>query len=719
MKPSARNILSIFIALAFLSFQLLAPYEVSAVYIPPDSTGATIGSSSSSSNSSGSSTTSTNSGGSIGSSTSTTANLGGGFYSNPGSFGTGSSYGGSTYGFNGGSSGSTKDLAVGIAGSAVGCVTGPLIAKGVAALSTAIGKLFKVGSSKVPTSDSTVQTNQSIQAYVTNCLNGLAVGLAKYQLEQVTTKVVRWAQTGVHGNPLYVQDMDTLINTTQKIALIDGSYYLGKEQHAADVCTQWAVPDNNPNDENDPAYDQNGNLKCLQYGGSNPQYPYGRSFAQAQINLARTGAAINNALIQDLSNYLVTEATPGNSANNSSVQAFSTNFAQGGWDGWLAYTQHDQNNPLGFNLMASQDMADKLAKIATDKAAEVSRNGGIQDQKKCVKYATPDNDPNDENDPAYNDDGTLKCLQYITVTPGSIIKDEVSNQISSPTRQLELVQTLNDALIGWFESLVDNFNGPEGLGAPLAPITNPFNDGLGISVSVDPNGNLITTNAEPNPTSTGSFDLMHDLGDTYNSDGSIDNRGVLQVQQDYVDGANKALTVLPKVLQGLGNLDYCIPGPTPAWGTVANQSLSTLSAQSTNNTDTQYWNNVGQNLLPEYQAKIDATYGPNSPMQNQTLPDGSTNTSYLEMSPAGLNLVKDLPDYANTVATTEQGYQQDLSQEQDNISQLNSIKDQVNAIITAAQQRRAGNRKANGLPAFSQACLAAEHITYVVNGVKK
>jgi hypothetical protein len=625
--------------------------------------------------------------------------------------------------------------AITLTGSAVGCALQPLIAVGVSALVGAVTVVtgFPVNSGAGNAIATNTATDQKTQNYTTNCLNGLAIGMAKAQLEKTTNTIVKWAQTGQNGNPLYVEDMDSLINAAQRSALMTETNLVGIETKAVDVCTQWAIPDNIPNDPNDPAYLKPGDsgyiegqdtLKCLAYSGIDANYPYGHEFALAQINYAKNGANINNRLIQDLTSYL----EPG-----ASVQTFSTDFSQGGWDGWLAYTQHDQNNPLGFTMMASQNIADQSAKIATDTTAEVARNGGLQDQKKCTQYASATDsdatiaaagfDPESVHlSPAYqksylfNDNGSQRCIAYTVVTPGSVIKDEISSTVNSPTRQLELVRTINESLVGWFEDFLNSFNGPGGLASPIQPVTNPFTDGLGIGVTTDQNGNLVTTPAVDNPISTGSFDLLHDLGDTYDTNGNIVNRGVLQIQQDYSDAVAKVLPLLSNVLPSLGKLDYCIPGPTPAWETVAQQSIATLSSPTSflsANPDTIYWNAVSAGLLPEYQAKIDALYGPESPMQTP----GSS--SYLQMAADGLNLVKDLPTYAQTVTNDTTTYQQSVPQTASDIAKLNSIKDQVNTIIAAAQARRAVTRKASGLPAITQSCLNAEKVTYVVNGVKR
>jgi hypothetical protein len=618
-------------------------------------------------------------------------------------------------------------------GSAAGCGTLPLISKAVQALTNLVNSIFKLAKDEVNVKDQKLLDETRQASYVTNCLNGIAIGMAKLQLEKTTNKIVGWAKTGVNGNPLYVQDLDNLLDGLQQAVVEKETDLISKEVNAIQpkICIEhedesaYAAECSGLGDQEGqerPAwcseYESNSHVGdpnvCLKYGRAPvPDYPYGRDFAISAINLEKTKDDIVGGLRQDLTRYLDPNAT---------IQSFSSDFSEGGWDAWLGLTQHPQNNPLGFTLTETQNIADQQARITQQKTDEINRNGGTQDQRKCLVWKKTTSSgvgaSNGMTVPVEMPHTSQNCVQWEVVTPGSIIKDEISNTINSPTRQLELVRTLNESLIGFFESLLDQFNGPEGLGGVSLPLTNPFNDGLGISVDLDPNGNITTKLNEPNPGGTGSFDILRDLGNTY-INGKIDHRGILQTQQDYSDQIKKVVGILPTVMPSLGALDYCIPGPTPAWETTAQESASTYTSQSTSQEEVDYWNGISTGLLPEYQSKIDALYGYDSPMQTATLENGQTNSSYLPMSSAGLTLVKDLPTYADTIAQKEEAYKESASQTNGSLYQLIAIKNKANAIIAAAQKRRTAARKASGQTPLKQTCLDDEKITYVVAGVRK
>jgi len=172
-------------------------------------------------------------------------------------------------------------------------------------------------------------------------------------------------------------------------------------------------------------------------------------------------------------------------------------------------------------------------------------------------------------------------------------------------------------------------------------------------------------------------------------------------------------------MPALGKLDYCIPGPNPNWQANATAAGQTIIGNQTTAEGLNYWSGVENSLTTEYNQRVDALYGPSSPMQSATLPDGSDNPAYLEMSQQGLALTSNIPGYADQVDQAQTDTQGILGQTKSDITALDAIKDKVNAIIVAAQKRRDVERAQNGLPAMKQTCLDDEKVTYIVNGVKE
>jgi len=747
----------------------------------------------------------------------------------------------------------------------------------------------------------------------TECYNGIAMTLAKNQLTAMTKYTMNWINSGFNGNPMYVQNITALTNSTEKSVLQNGITSLTSSTKA---------------------------------------FPYGADFARSMVTSYQAGTSLKSgatnfldsltsdlgAFITDPTSYLPdTTLTPLQRAQKAN-DTFAGDFSSGGWNAWLALTQKDANNPLGFAMQVSQYEADQQAAQIQGTKDEVAQNNGFLSQKKCVKYSNPDgSDPdvvgvmkpiaattvtttspttaslglqgpagtqaNTSNSPissmgiitptsatttsiglqgaAATATGTPVCLQWDTVTPGSIIKDQLSTFVNSPERQLELADTINKALNSVFSALISQFQS-QGL-----PSLSSDQANTSVSDSLGAGANTPTTDDLGNPVSLssgytdGSFDLTRDLGnifihnyaeksqgdwdadknipelnigvaplddqgnplanvyytvsvagntklinEVYNGwavgdrafwDGStwqnwkkgtadpIANRGVIQIQKDYIVAAKEMLANLPAIMPKIGELDYCIPGPNPNWQantadtysafsdysysltsqykagsllsrdtqtyqiaqpgqdqydnykklfegtTTFSGTLDTGNARETTAalpsagifarpastgqiyssaqvTTTEPWidlNNLGsegtlrnslaqdkiegyvndlltkigkdlQNFNTQYDTIINNTYGPSSLMQKQFIEREDTseeipNPAWLPMASDGLNITKDIVNYASDLDTTAQGYKDDIVQANANIAKLNTIKDQVSVIIKAAQKRRDDN----------------------------
>lgn len=338
------------------------------------------------------------------------------------------------------------------------------------------------------------------------CLNGIAVTLARNQLTAMTRDTLNWVNSGFNGDPLYVQDITSFTNSLEKNVIETG-------------------------------------IRAIT--ASNKAYPYGADFSRSVISGYNSGSSLRtgsrnflDSLTSDLGNFITdprsyySESTLDRA--NGANDAFANDFSTGGWDGWLALTQRDQNNPLGFTMKASQYLADQQLNQTQNAKEEIQTNDGFLSQKKCVLWELWD----DNNEPIYDNKENIKtsttkqhdndyCVQYTTITPGGLIKDKVSNYLTSPDRQLELVQTINDSLNTLFSSLISKLQG-EGLSSLGSDNNYNSTDVLGGygSNSIFGNDSISggdlglgegSSNSILNSSgySNGSFDLTRDLGNTF------------------------------------------------------------------------------------------------------------------------------------------------------------------------------------------------------------
>jgi hypothetical protein len=326
------------------------------------------------------------------------------------------------------------------------------------------------------------------------CFNGLAYTLAKNQLTSMTRETINWINTGFNGDPMYVQNITSLTNSIERNVL---------ERSIQDL--------------------------------SNGAFPYGRDFARSAINSYNAGGIGSGAksfdnLVSDFSAFVIgvgiDETKTALERERIAIDTFSNDFSSGGWDAYLALTQRDQNNPLGFAMLASENIADQMKKKVTEVKDEVTMGDGFLSQKRCVLWKLHDAQKNairKDGKYVYSESKTSEndaCEKYNIVTPGSVIKEKLNTSINTPERQLELADTINEFLNGLFTSLIQNFR-QEGL-AGLSAEKFQYNDeamGLGYGSNSYDETEISGSNYDLNNdgyTKDGSFDLTRDLGNTYN-----------------------------------------------------------------------------------------------------------------------------------------------------------------------------------------------------------
>lgn len=487
-----------------------------------------------------------------------------------------------------------------------------------------------------------------------SCFDGIAIMLARNQLTSMTRSAMNWVNTGYGGNPFFVQNMTNFTNNIERNVLQAGINIL--------------VSSGNEN-------------------------PYARNFAQSVVSyggvgtgsldfLGNLGSDLGLFITDPQSLYPDEEQDPRTALQKAQYanNTFSNDFSTGGWEGWLALTQRDQNNPLGFTMLASQYLADQQEKEVAEKKEELAQNNGFLSQKKCILWQVYDEkgkpkykeggfstsglakssfDPITQTKPpttCYKPGGDC-CVDWEIITPGSIIKEQTANYLASPQRQLEMVKTINDGINALFSYLISKLEdaGLAGLSDSVNNSSNWVDDTNWASsdgnTSYDNNGaydnfNLIrdlgNKYIHSNPTELGVWNAKTNKTDSYIDDDKdyddaklykgtaptdipagksavnshykvttpgntelllegyngwnegdrafwdgkkwqnwkkgqenpIKERGVIQIQQDYIVAATEILKVLPGIMPKLGELDYCIPGPNPSYKTNSTDAQS-------------------------------------------------------------------------------------------------------------------------------------------------
>lgn len=505
----------------------------------------------------------------------------------------------------------------------------------------------------------TIQAAQDAKAAKNReeCLNGIAITLAKNQLTSMTRYTMNWVNSGFSGDPMYVRNITNFTNSLERNVLetgvnklIDpnnaypyGRYFsqsvvrgynakTGIDKFANSLVSDLSNFVHDPNSYPDSDYSQvtTSDITNAKNELSNllDSYPNASSSVINSVNsvinaiskrtgIAPTDLSSTTSFLQraiddnNLPNYMsasdltnvknilnkigasYSDVVSGKTALQKAQEAndrFSNDFSTGGWDAFNALLE-EKNNILGFTMDAQDELSLQTSTDVQNAKDEVTTNNGFLSQKKCITwqgyndkgYPETAKDPSAvlfnstrdvENTTEQVEDknvyyktepqnGKGKCVEYETVTPGSLIQDKVSTYLNSPERQLELATTINDALNSLFTALISRFQN-QGLSS-LSSGTYTYSrsdlgigGGLGSNSTAGIDSSLLGSSSLSSSSSgysNGSFDLTKDLGNTF-----IHDYNKIPLKGGWTDGQGKlingwnASTNTPRLMVDLGPL---------------------------------------------------------------------------------------------------------------------------------------------------------------------
>ncbi|MBI5139583.1 hypothetical protein HZA26_03165 [Candidatus Nomurabacteria bacterium] len=307
--------------------------------------------------------------------------------------------------------------------------------------------------------------------------------IARKALQQITKSTVNWINTGYWGNPLFLENPKSFFQDIAKY----------------EIRTLVTI-----------------------FGYDSRRFPYGKDWSLNIINSYKRQLEDNAAYT--LSNVINDPVL---------LQDYRTNFATGGWNGFLVNTQYPQNNYLGFTMLATEEAARRLDGTIQNNAEKVTATlqqglGFLSPQncpsnpnynstknqfrtpsfKSTIKYDPPKitNFPNEnawalamlDYDAKYQKDVAAEKTTWekantcpgglVNTTPGSVVANSVITALGSNTRQTELAAAMGNSLSAVLDALVNRlFN----LG--LNALTTKKNPSSGAGDSWDYMGNSLGT----------------------------------------------------------------------------------------------------------------------------------------------------------------------------------------------------------------------------------
>jgi hypothetical protein len=214
----------------------------------------------------------------------------------------------------------------------------------------------------------------------------------------MTQQIINWGSTGFNGNPFFVRDQSSFFKSIA---------------------------------------DQKVESFVNEITGDITKFPYSQGVAK---NLITSYLATNSSVFADKSKFTLDKVIGPN------WQDFTDgDFAVGGWDGWMAFTQNDANNPVGSYLRTAEELENRAKEAQGTIQNELNQSGGFLSAKKCVEYKNGSSGQSaitatDWTYTAVNDN-----LQPYTVGPFTTKTECQSDSTSNPNATSECVSSGTNA----------------------------------------------------------------------------------------------------------------------------------------------------------------------------------------------------------------------------------------------------------------------------------
>ncbi len=289
-----------------------------------------------------------------------------------------------------------------------------------------ISFLTKISTSITATNTGVSAVNATRQTISDTILKPLAWALAQAAIHSMTQSIVNWINSGFHGSPAFATDIKQNLRNLGDAA---ADMFLDqlKVQGGIDLRT--------------PFQDQVANAVRDSY------YKQGRM--ETSYNL--------NQLSSDPKGFI------------------NGQFGKGGFNAWFGTVLNSDNNPIGALYKAKNGLSNAVSEVRTNQLHELDWGHGFLSWRgSCaVKAPAPA-----AGAPATSLNSKDTCLTYNIETPGSIIENQLGITATSPLRQLELAQSINQIVAALAGQLVSHIMG----GGGLRSASNPSSGGGGSPV---------------------------------------------------------------------------------------------------------------------------------------------------------------------------------------------------------------------------------------------
>lgn len=227
-------------------------------------------------------------------------------------------------------------------------------------------------------------TNQQLETQNTkDCvLDGMVVAIRQGIISATTQSIVNWINSGFEGGPSFVTNLNRFLGEIADQTSLD--FIRGTE--LGFLCSPFSI--------------------------------------DVRIALATQRQPF----------YQRVECSLGEVVGNTE-KFFQGEFSQGGWQGWFRAATNFQNNPYGAYYIASKELEARIVSNQGEELSLLQYGEGFRSPRECVEYKV---------DPETGEQG--ECLEYEITTPGAVVNETLSTQLTSGIRQLELADEIDEII---------------------------------------------------------------------------------------------------------------------------------------------------------------------------------------------------------------------------------------------------------------------------------
>lgn len=394
------------------------------------------------------------------------------------------------------------------------------------------------------------------------CLKSIGRMVIKLLLQKVTLSTVAWIQSGYEGNPTFIQNPGNFFRDIAKEEILK----FGAELNISADCSISISGD--ITEINTSGIGLNGGDDCVS--------PYAFAFMERQ-------AASFNRKFADNARYSLNELIQ-NTTPQYTAQKFQADFASGGWDAWTYMTSVPANNPLGFQLLASNELQKRLQGTYKAPAEEVrealTQAAGYLGDNRCIepegRTRAQHNAALELGEPELDANGNStgffigQCKKWEYVTPGQMVAESATKLVNYQDNNLLRAEDLNDAVAAVLDAVLARFSTKIQEG--FSNFSREGSDGF-LVINQDAVGdNYYQTQTERDYYGSTSSAWMRD---NPNFDIRFDlSQAFIDTQRTYADKLHSYNLELQDLTRNIYQADYCIPGPAPNWRELAQERLA-------------------------------------------------------------------------------------------------------------------------------------------------